>query len=393
MSSEITQQVPFFRLDCGQAERDNVSRVLDSGWLTTGEWAMRFEREFAEAVGARHALAVNSCTAALHLALEAIGVSAGDEVLVPSLTFAATAEVVRYLGATPVLADVDVTTGCLGPEQVKAALNSHKLKAVIPVHFAGHAADIPAIRAVCDPLGIDVIEDAAHAFPARIGGRYIGGLSRCTCFSFYANKTITTGEGGMVTTDDDALAARMKLMRIHGIDRDAWGRYRSAGASWRYDVVAPGFKYNLPDLAAAVGVAQLSRSPLMHSRRTALAMRYLAGLRTERSIRLPASPSNPSDHAWHIFVVRIAPELAESRDRAITMLGERGIATSMHYWPLHRMTYYSALPTADAKRLPVAEDWGKTAISLPLFSTMSDLECDAVIAAVRETMRVLTGAR
>lgn len=380
------KSVPFFRLDCGAEERDNIMRVLESGWLTTGEWALRFEQDFAQAVGAKHAIAVCSCTAALHLALEAIGVSAGDEVLVPSLTFAATAEVVTYLGATPVLVDVDPRTGCLGPEQIRAALRKHRPRAVIPVHFAGHGADMPAIHEVCRNAGVEVIEDAAHAFPCRIGERFVGSTSRVACFSFYANKTITTGEGGMVTTDDDDLAARMRLMRLHGIDRDAWGRYRSKGVSWRYDILAPGFKYNMPDLAAAVGVAQLRRSNEMHARRVSIASRYFDSLYGQASIRLPARPNNPDDHAWHLFVIRLASELADQREAFIATLGERGIATSVHYWPLHLMTHYSSLPSANAAELPVADDWGRTAVSLPLFSSMTDAECDLVVHAVRESI-------
>ena len=374
--------IPFSRVDCGGAELVNVQQVLNSGWLTTGEWTLRFEREFAAVVGAKHALAVNSCTSALHLALDAVGVGAGDKVLVPSLTFAATAEVVRYVGATPVLLDVDSDTGCIGPEHVRAALKSHNPKAVIPVHFGGLAADVPAIREVCDPLGIHVIEDAAHAFPTRLGGRLVGTLSRLTCFSFYANKTITTGEGGMITTDDDDLVARIKLMRLHGIDRDAWNRFRSSKPAWQYDILAAGYKYNLPDLASAVGIAQLDRHAQMHARRVLLAGRYLEGLNDLTCIQLPATGRTIEDHSWHLFVIRLKTTAALSRDELITRLAELGIGTSVHYRPLHRMTYYVTLTGATPSDFPVAETWGNTAVSLPLFSSMTDEECDAVIRAL-----------
>ena len=378
--------IPFSRVDCGGAELANVQQVLNSGWLTTGEWTLRFEREFAAVVGAKHALAVNSCTSALHLALDAVGIGAGDKVLVPTLTFAATAEVVRYLGATPVLLDVDSETGCIGPEHVRAALKGHSPKAVIPVHFGGLAADIPAIRKVCDPLGIHVIEDAAHAFPTRLNGRFVGTLSRLTCFSFYANKTITTGEGGMITTDDDELVARIKLMRLHGIDRDAWNRFRSSKPAWQYDILAAGYKYNLPDLASAVGIAQLDRHVQMHSRRVQLAARYLGGLNDLTCIRLPATGRAIEDHSWHLFVIRLTSAASLSRDELIANLAELGIGTSVHYRPLHRMTYYAGLTSATPSDFPVAETWGNTAVSLPLFSSMTDDECDGVIQALRRLL-------
>ena len=376
-------KVPFARIECGEREAEMVAQVLQSGWLTTGQHTLEFERRFAEAVGARHALAVNSCTSALHLALEAVGVQAGDEVLVPTLTFAATAEVVRYLGATPVIVDVDPHTGCMGPDQLRPALERHRPRAVVPVHYAGLAADIPGIRALCEPRGIEVVEDAAHAFPTRLGGRMVGTLSRVTCFSFYANKTITTGEGGMVTTDDDALAARIRLMRLHGIDRDAWNRYRSDRPAWQYDILAAGYKYNLPDLASAVGIGQLERSPAMHASRVRLAVRYLerlAGLRAK--LRLPACPADPSEHSWHLFPVRLTPAAGVGRDEFIQRLADRGVGTSVHYRPLHRMTYYADLTKARAADLPVGEDWGATTVSLPLFSSMTDTEQDAVLEAV-----------
>lgn len=379
----ITSRVPFFRLDAKAEEFDNIRRVLESGWLTTGEWTLRFEREFASAVGAKHALAVNSCTAALHLALDAIGIKPGDRVAVPSLTFAATAEVVRYVGAIPVLIDSDPSTGCMDPGKLEAASRLGPLAAAMPVHFAGHAADMNALSEVCGRTGTALVEDAAHAFPTRCGGRPVGSISPATCFSFYANKTITVGEGGMVTTNDDLLAARMRVMRLHGIDRDAWDRYRSAKPSWEYDVVAAGYKYNLSDLASAVGVAQLARGDSMHSRRVQIAARYLDALRGLRAIILPAAPPELSDHAWHLFVIRIRSGTGADRARVIDALSGLGVATSVHYKPLHRMTYYARLTGQSAQDLPVADHWGDAALSIPLFSAMTDAEVDQVIAAVR----------
>lgn len=376
-------RVPFFRLDAQPAEFENVRRVLESGWLTTGEWTQRFEREFAAAVGAKHALAVNSCTAALHLALDAVGIKPGDRVAVPSLTFAATAEVVRYVGGDPVLIDSDPSTGCMDPNMLEVAATRGSLAAAIPVHFAGHAADLDAIAAVCKRTGTVVVEDAAHAFPTRFQGAAIGSISPATCFSFYANKTITTGEGGMVTTNDDAFAARMRIMRLHGIDRDAWDRYRSEKPAWEYDVVAAGYKYNLPDLAAAVGVAQLGRADAMHSRRVQVAERYLHALRGLTSIILPAAPATLSDHAWHLFVIRLRSGDRTGRAKAIDALAALGVATSVHYKPLHQMTCYAGLTGQSGTDLPVADRWGDSALSIPLFSAMTDAEADQVIAAMR----------
>ena len=249
--------IPFARPDIGHDEIERVREVLESGWLTTGEQAHRLERELAAHVGAKHAIALNSGTAALHLALEAIGLKAGDEVIVPAYTFTATAEVVCYFGATPVIVDVDARTFNIDPDRVAEAV-TERTKAIIAVHFGGLAAELDALRAIAKPRNIAIIEDAAHALPTRYRGRMVGAISDITCFSFYATKTLTTGEGGMLCTDNDAWAARCRVMALHGISHDAWNRYRAEG-SWYYEVVAPGYKYNMTDIAGALGLAQLAK--------------------------------------------------------------------------------------------------------------------------------------
>ena len=299
--------VPFFRLDCGENELRYIQEVLTSGWLTTGAKAVEFEEKFADAVGAKHALAVNSCTAALHLGCEAAGIGPGSEVLVPSLTFTATAEVVEYLGGTVRLVDVDPKSGLLTPDILKNAITKYpNLNCVMPVHFAGQVADMrgdsqsPGIMDICDENSIAVVEDAAHAFPARYKdespvGSGIGSVA--TCFSFYANKTITCGEGGMLCTQDDEVASRVRQMRLHGIDRTIWDRFTSTKAKWEYDVIAPGYKYNLPDLAAAVGLAQLERANQFHRRRQEIVTAYRKQLQDCPGLRLPPSEAKSGDHA------------------------------------------------------------------------------------------------
>jgi dTDP-4-amino-4,6-dideoxygalactose transaminase len=379
--------IPFFRHCATQAELDAVAEVIRSGWLTTGKVAMEFEKEFGRIVGARHAIAVNSCTSALHLALEGIGIGPGDVVVVPSLTFTATAEAVRYLGADVLIADVDPCTGLLTPEILERTVAGRgDVKAVMPVHFGGRAAAIggsggDSISRVAADRGIAVIEDAAHAFPAREQGRPVGSLGTATCFSFYANKTLTTGEGGMVTTEDDRLAARMRLMRLHGIDRDGWARFTSAPSAWQYDVVAPGFKYNLTDIAAALGLAQLARHRADHERRLQIARRYDEAFRAEPSIDpCPLGP-DPEANAWHLYWIRLrAGESA--RDPFIAALTSAGIGTSVHYRPLHRMTYWRERYSLHASDFPGAEHIWNGCVSLPLYPDLSDADVARIIDAV-----------
>jgi len=377
--------IPFALPDIGEAEVQAAAEAMRSGWLTTGPNAAAFEREFAEFLGGgREAIAVNSATAGLHLALEALAVGPGDEVLVPDWTFTSTAEVVRYLGAQPVLVDVDPLTLNLDVERARAAVTG-RTKAVLPVHMAGLPVDRRALRDFADEHGLKVVEDAAHAFPVRSGGDLVGQSdSDAVVFSFYATKTITTGEGGMVVTADPEMARRIRTMRLHGISRDVFDRYRSTKPSWHYEVVAPGFKYNLPDPAAAMGWVQLSRATQMRDARAAIAARYDAAL-ADTGLGLPARAAEPDGHAWHLYIVRV-PGGGAARDAFIGRMADAGVGCSVHFIPLHRHPYWREQCSARPEDFPVAEDQFGRVVSLPAFSSMTDDQVDRVIAAVRSCL-------
>lgn len=385
MSHETDQPfLPFARPDIGEAEIAAVAAAMRSGWVTTGPQARAFEEEFAAFIGGGvQAVAVNSATAGLHLALEALGIGAGDEVIVPSLTFTATAEVARYLGADVRFADVDARTLCVDAAAVEAAITP-RTRAILPVHYGGLACDMAAIGALAERHGVHVVEDAAHALPATSGGQRIGSLagSSAAVFSFYANKTMTTGEGGMAVVRDAKLAARMRVMRLHGIDRDAFARFTSRTPAWYYEVVAPGFKYNMTDVAAALGRVQLQRVEAMAQRRAALAARYLEELQG-LPLTLPAAAPAGEAHAWHLFVLRLTDEARTPRDDLIDALARRGVGCSVHYVPLHRQPYWRDRYGLRPEQFPQAEAAWQRMLSIPLFSAMSDEEQGRVIAALR----------
>lgn len=387
-------KVPFFRICCAGNELHYLAEVLDSGWLTTAAKAFELERRFAEAVGAKYACAVNSCTAALHLASEAAGIGPGDRVFVPTMTFTATAEIIRYLGAEPVLLDVEYGTSLITPEILAEALGRHgDVKALMVVHYGGQPAAIISpdgrgISDICREHGISVIEDAAHAFPARIGGRMIGALSDATCFSFYANKPITSGEGGMLTTNDETIAKRATVMRLHGIDRDVWDRFSTTSEvpQWEYDVVAPGYKYNMSDINAAVGLAQLERAQELWRQRYRAARYYLQRLAEVPCIDLPVCHVPLEDHAWHLFSITLREDAPVGRDRLIELLAERHIGTSVHYKPLHRMSYYQHRYELSPEDFPNAERIWRGCLSLPLFPSMTEAELDYVCSALADLL-------
>jgi dTDP-4-amino-4,6-dideoxygalactose transaminase len=381
--------LPFALPDIGDDEIAEVIDTLKSGWLTTGPKTKRFEAEFREFLGDQglHCLAVNSATAGLHLALEALGIGPGDEVITTTHTFTATAEVVRYLGGDVVLVDVDPTTLCIDVRAVEAAITP-RTKAVMPVHYAGLAADMQALLQVAKKHGLKVVEDAAHALPTTSCGQLIGTLgSDVTVFSFYANKTITTGEGGMVVTRDADLAKRIAVMRLHGISRDAFDRFTSKVPSWYYEIVAPGFKYNLTDIAASLGLHQLKKSHAFQQRRAAIAAIYNAAF-THLPVLTPPVPgcggTQPGDtHAWHLYVLRLKDECTLSRDTVIERLFALGIGCSVHYIPLHLQPYWRDHYQLTPEQFPHSHQAYERMLSLPLYSKMSDEDVQRVVDAVR----------
>ena len=362
---------------------------MASGWMTTGPVTKHFEEEFAAYLGGGlEAIAVNSATAGLHLALEALGIGPGDEVIAPSLTFTATVEVARYLGADAVLVDVDPVTLTMDPNAVRAAITP-RTKALMPVHYAGLACDMAPLLAIAHEAGLRVVEDAAHALPTTYRGETIGTLaSDVTVFSFYANKTMTTGEGGMIVTRSSELAKRMKIMRLHGIDRDAFDRFSSTKPSWYYEIVAPGYKYNLTDLAAAIGRVQIKRLPAFVERRQQLAERYNVAL-ADLPLILPAAAPPGDAHAWHLYVLRLSDAALDSgfaREDVIRQLSALGIGTSVHYVPLHRQPYWRDRYSLSAADFPVTEDAYRRMFTIPLYSLMTDADVERVIAALRSTL-------
>ena len=372
--------IPFFKPSIGEAEIESVVETLRSGWLTTGPKTRQFEQEFAQEVHAEYAIAVGACTHALTLALEALGVGPGDEVLVPTLTFASTAEVVMHLGATPVLVDVLPGTLNLDPADLERRITG-KTKVVVPVHYGGQPVRLGEIHEIAQSHGLAVVEDAAHALPASIDGRPIGALSDATCFSFYANKTITTGEGGMLTTNRQDIAERVRKMSLHGISKDAWKRF-SAEGSWYYEITAPGYKFNMTDLAASIGIHQLKKCHAFWERRRAIAERYTQAFASLPEIRL-LDVDPHVQHAWHLFVIMLETErLAIDRAEFIRKLNELGVGTSVHYLPLHMHPLYRERYGYEPNDLPVAQDAYHRIVSLPIYSEMSDEDVEQVIQCV-----------
>jgi dTDP-4-amino-4,6-dideoxygalactose transaminase len=377
--------VPFHEPLIGEEEIQSVVETLRSGWITTGPKVKRFEEEFARYIGCSHAVAVNSGTAALHLALEALGLEQGDEVIVPTMTFTATAEVVVYFKARPVLVDCEPGTLNIDPERIEGAVTP-KTRAIIPVDFGGQPCDYDAIMDIARKHGLRVIQDAAHALPASYRRRRVGTFSDVTCFSFYATKTITTGEGGMATTENGEWADRMRMMSLHGISRDAWKRYAADG-SWYYEVHSPGYKYNLTDIAAAIGIEQLKKCDRMWEARQRIARMYDEGFADLPEVVRPVSKPD-REHAWHLYVIQLDPaRLRIDRGAFIGALKERNIGTSVHFIPLHLHPFYRDAFGYKPQDFPVASEAYERLVSLPIFPGMTEGQIERVIDAVRNVAK------
>lgn len=376
--------IPFALPDIGEDEIKEVLDSLKSGWLTTGPKAKRFEEDFAVFLGEDiKTIAVSSATAGLHLALEAVGVGPGDEVITTPYTFTATAEVIRYLGADPVFIDVNPKTLNIDSSRIESVIN-HRTKAIIPVHFGGLPCDMTDILEIARANGLRVVEDAAHALPASYRGRLIGTLkSDAAVFSFYATKPITTGEGGMIATLDSGIADRCKIMRLHGISTDVFDRYNSTKPSWYYEVVAPGYKYNMMDLVAAIGIHQLKKAWYSQRRRAEIAERYSIELRN-LPIKLPFKGLEDDLHAWHLYVIRINGNIRIKRNTFIERMAARGIGCSVHFIPLHIHPYWRKKYHLTPEDFPNAMNAYESVVSLPIFTKMTDDDQSRIINSIRE---------
>ena len=395
----INNFLPFALPYLDEKEINEVVDSLKSGWITTGPKCKKFEEIFAQFVGAKHAVSVNSATAGLHLALEAAGLKAGEIALTVPLTFASTAEVVRYFNADPEFIDVKAPEGTMDPKLLQEYLENKcdmvdgacikkdsgkRVRAILPVHLGGLACEMDELGELAKKYNLHVVEDAAHSFPTKYKGQIIGGFSKATVFSFYATKTITTGEGGMITTDDDEIAERMRIMRLHGISKDAWKRYTAEG-SWFYEVIEPGFKYNMTDIAAAIGIHQLDKAEWMRDVRESYAQLYNEAFKNCEALELPSLGKNTTQHAWHLYTLRIRPEkLKITRAEIIEKLKELGIGTSVHFIPMHLHPYYRKRYGYKNGDYPVSENLYERTISLPIYPRMKKSDVERVISAVLE---------
>jgi dTDP-4-amino-4,6-dideoxygalactose transaminase len=380
-------KIPFAKVFIGESERSYISEVLNSGWLTTAGKALEFEKQFSEYVGAKFACAVNSCTAALHLGIDALGIEPGDKVFVPSMTFTGSAEIIRYMQADPVFLDTEYASNLVTPEILSKAIKSNPdVRFLVVVHYGGQAAQMGEIVALCKANNIKILEDAAHAFPARLNGKMVGTFGDVTCFSFYANKTITTGEGGMLVTDDENVYKRVKIMRLHGINRDVWDRFTSKSSSWEYDIVEAGYKYNMPDTSAALGLGQLEKAEFFRKERQKVAEYYYKHLSDLEMADLPLSHIPFEDHAWHLFAIVLNDKAPVDRNNFIEAMAEAGIGTSVHYKPLHQMSYYKKRYSLQAGDYPNAEKTWLGNVSLPIYPYMTEDDLSYICLTIRQIL-------
>jgi dTDP-4-amino-4,6-dideoxygalactose transaminase len=379
--------LPFALPDIGDEEISAVIHSLRSGWLTTGPKTKEFEDAFVQWLGGGvEAIAVNSATAGLHLALEALGIGPGDEVITTTHTFTATAEVVRYLGAHPIFVDVAIDSLCIDPAQIEAAITP-RTKAIMPVHFGGRAANMGSVLEIAKRHDLRVIEDAAHALPSTHAGALIGTLaSDATVFSFYANKTITTGEGGMLVTRSSQLAKRARTMRLHGMNRDAFDRFTAKTPSWYYEIVAPGFKYNMTDIAASLGVEQLKKAHRFQKRRAEIAAHYDRAL-ADLPLVTPPGPKPGDTHAWHLYPIQLTNDARPNRDEFIERMFAQGIGMSVHYIPLHLQPYWRDTYGLVPQSFPVSQRIYERSASLPIYTRMTDGDVERVVSSIKVALR------
>lgn len=386
-------KIPYARIPITGNELTYVREVLESGWLTTAGKAALFEKKFADYLGMRFACAVNSCTAALHLGIEALGVKPGEKVFVQSMTFTATAEVIRYVGAHPVFLDTEYGSNLITPEILeKAVKDNPDVKYIIIVHFGGHPAkmiseDNTGIIDICRNHHIRILEDAAHALPSKLNGNLVGSFGDVTCFSFYANKTITTGEGGMLVTNNEEVHERVKVMRLHGINKDIWDRFYSDKPKWEYDVIEAGFKYNMPDINAAIGLAQFEQIEVFRTERQKVAEYYFDCLGKVKEIDLPLLSVPFEDHSWHLFPIVLNDNARIGRNELIDKLSVAGIGTSVHYKPLHHMTYYKNTYHLSPEDYPNTERTWKGNISLPIYPYLKIDELRYICETIKELLK------
>ncbi|MFA5866628.1 MAG: DegT/DnrJ/EryC1/StrS aminotransferase family protein [Actinomycetota bacterium] len=377
--------LPFALPSIDKAEIAEVTDSLESGWITTGPKTAEFSRRFAKACGAKYAVPVNSCTAAMHLSLAALDISPGDEVITSPMTFCSTANVIVHVGATPVFADIDPETLNIDPAEIKKRVTS-KTKAIIPVHYAGHPAALDSIMEIAGEHGLKVVEDAAHAPFAEYKGTVLGGIGDATCFSFYATKNLTTAEGGMLTTNNQALYQKASALSLHGLSEDAWDRYSETG-SWYYEVIYPGFKYNMFDVQAAMGLAQLDKYERLQARRDEIAAAYHAAFAGHQALIVPVARDHVR-HVWHLYPVRLRLEnLTLDRAAFISEMKARNIGTSVHFIPVHLHPYYRDAFGFKRGDYPVAEDAYDRLVSLPIYPRMTDDDVKDVIAAVLDILQ------
>lgn len=381
------KSIPFNIPDITEEEINEVVDTLKSGWLAKGPKTIKFEEKFAKFVGAKYAIGMNSCTAALHISLIAAGIGEGDEVITTSMTFAASVNTIVHVGATPIFVDIDPETGCIDPDEIEKNITD-KTKAIVPVHYAGQACDLDRIYEIADKYNLFVSEDAAHAIFTRYKGKMIGNKPKgAVSYSFYATKNLAMGEGGILVTDDEEIAKKARMLVTHGMSANAWNRYSKEG-SWAYDIEEPGFKYNMFDLQAALGMVQLDRLPKMQKRREEIAKIYCEELGQLKGIEIPKTSKFTTTHAWHLFIIKVNKTILKiDRNELIEELAKRNIGTSVHFIPVHFMSAYRKRFNYEEGFLPVTEKWFDEIISLPLYSKMTNKDVEDVVSAIRDIIQ------